>query len=192
MSMPVTRPAAAIAVRDAVAGDVPAIREIYACHVRYGFVSFEEVPPDEAEMERRRQEVLLRKLPYLVIEREGQVCGFAYASPFGPRPACRYTVEDSVYIAPGTLGQGFGRWALAELINRCTALDLRHAKPKLVKNGSCKEVIHKFESPKTHTEAWPAARDVRQSVGASERQSVVEVDAPTLGRISSRESFGRE
>ena len=124
MSMPVTRPAAAIAVRDAVAGDVPAIREIYACHVRYGFVSFEKVPPDEAEMERRRQEVLLRKLPYLVIEREGQVCGFAYASPFGPRPACRYTVEDSVYIAPGTLGQGFGRWALAELINRCTALDL--------------------------------------------------------------------
>src|SRR5438874_6517323 len=59
-----------------------------------------------------------------------------------------------------------------------TALDLRHAKPKLVKDGPCKQVIHKFEPSKTRTEPWPAAPEIRRSVGASERQSVAR--APTL------------
>ena len=112
-------------MRDAVTGDVPAIREIYACHVRYGFASFEEVPPDEAEMERRRQEVLRHGLPFLVAERDGRIGGFAHASPFSPRTAFRYTVEDSVYTAPETMGHGFGRCVLAALIERCAALDLR-------------------------------------------------------------------
>src|SRR5439155_20570703 len=67
-----------------------------------------------------------------------------------------------------------------------TALDLRHAKPKLVKSGPCKEVIHRFEAPPTRTEPWPPAPDICQSVRASERQSVAGAstlsrsDAPTL------------
>src|SRR5258708_1610394 len=68
MSVSVAAPTAGIAVRDAVIDDVATIREIYACHVRYGFASFEVVPPDEDEIERRRQEVLLQGLPYLVVE----------------------------------------------------------------------------------------------------------------------------
>ncbi|MEO8429453.1 MAG: UbiD family decarboxylase [Verrucomicrobiota bacterium] len=64
-----------------------------------------------------------------------------------------------------------------------TALELRHAKPKLVKDGPCKEVIQKFEAPPTRTEAWPPAPEIlRQSVGASERQSAEPADAPTLPR----------
>src|SRR5438874_2594545 len=38
-----------------------------------------------------------------------------------------------------------------------TALDLRHAKPKLAKTGPCKEVVHRFDSPPTRTEPWPGA-----------------------------------
>ena len=125
MTMTAAPPGTAIAVRDATADDVPAILGIYGYHVRYGFASFEEVPPDLAEMERRRDEVVRRGLPYLVAERGGQVLGFAYASPFRTRSAYRYTVEDSVYVSPGAMGQGFGRRALTTLIERCSARDLR-------------------------------------------------------------------
>lgn len=112
-------------VRDATRSDVPTIQAIYAHHVLHGAASFEEVPPDEAEMNRRREEILARGLPYLVAEHAGVVRGFAYAGPFRPRSAYRYTVEDSVYVAPDAVGQGFGRAALTEVIKRCTALGLR-------------------------------------------------------------------
>jgi L-amino acid N-acyltransferase YncA len=125
VSVTAALPATGIVVRDAGESDLPAIAEIYGYHVRYGFASFEEVPPDLAEMARRHQEVLRRGLPYLVGERDGQVLGFAYASPFRPRSAYRYTVEDSVYVSPAAMGQGFGRRALTMLIERCTARDLR-------------------------------------------------------------------
>ena len=118
-------PATAIVVRDATVADVSAIAEIYGYHVRYGFASFEEVPPDLAEMERRHQEVLRRGLPYLVGERDGQVLGFAYASPFRPRSAYRYTVEDSVYVAPWGQNKGIGRRLLGEVIQRAEAAGKR-------------------------------------------------------------------
>lgn len=116
---------AATGLREAEAADVPAIQAIYAHHVLHGFASFETVPPEAAEMEGRRQDIVGRGLPYLVAAREGRVCGFAYAGPFRPRAAYRYTVEDSVYIAPDAMGQGYGRLLLAELIQRCTALGMR-------------------------------------------------------------------
>lgn len=124
---PAGRPADApdIVVRDATADDVPAIQAIYAHHVLNGLASFEEIPPDAAEMNRRREDVRARGLPYLVAARGSVVRGFAYAGPFRPRSAYRFTVEDSVYVAPDAVGQGFGRAALAEVIRRCIALGLR-------------------------------------------------------------------
>ncbi len=118
-------PLPGITVREAARGDVGALQAIYAHHVLYGVATFEEVPPDEAEMNRRREEVLARRLPYLVAERDGMVRGFAYAGPFRTRSAYRYTVEDSVYVAPDAVGQGFGRAVLSELVLRCTNLGLR-------------------------------------------------------------------
>ncbi|MBX6323311.1 MAG: N-acetyltransferase [Rhodospirillaceae bacterium] len=114
-----------ILVREATAEDVPAIQAIYAHHVLGGLASFEEAAPDAPEMDRRRRDVLARGLPYLVAARGGVVRGFAYAAPFRPRSAYRFTVEDSVYVAPDAVGQGFGRAALTEVIRRCTALGLR-------------------------------------------------------------------
>jgi phosphinothricin acetyltransferase len=87
--------------------------------------SFEEIPPDPAEMDLRRRTVQDAGLPYLVAVSDGQVLGFAYASPYRLRPGYRYTVEDSVYIAPAANGRGVGRTLLAAVIGRAESRGLR-------------------------------------------------------------------
>lgn len=112
-------------VRDSTPVDVAAVAAIYGHHVLTGFGSFEEVPPTAADMAERREAVVARGLPHLVAEADGRVLGYAYAGPFRPRAAYRYTVEDSVYVAADAQGRGVGRALLAELIARCEALGLR-------------------------------------------------------------------
>lgn len=114
-----------ILVRDAREDDMPAIQAIYAHHVRNSAASFEETPPDVAELLLRRADVLKRGLPYLVAVRDGEIVGFAYASPYRTRVAYRYSVEDSVYVHHRALRQGIGRALLAALIERCTVLGYR-------------------------------------------------------------------
>ncbi len=114
-----------VCVRDASADDMAAIQAIYAHHVNHGLASFEEVPPDIDEIARRRDKVQANGLPYLVAETDGAVRGFAYASPFRDRSAYRYTVEDSVYVAPDALGTGIGSALLSTLVERCTARGYR-------------------------------------------------------------------
>lgn len=118
-------PALAMTVRDAADADLAAVQAIYAHFVLHGLASFEEVPPSTAEIARRREAVRALGLPYLVAEAEGRVLGFAYAGPYRPRPAYRYTVEDSVYVAPDAGGRGAGRALLATLIRRCEAAGFR-------------------------------------------------------------------
>ena len=108
-------------IRPSREADLPAVQAIYAHHVLYGLATFEEVPPDAAELARRRAELLARGLPHLVAEMEGQVVGYAYAGPYRPRPAYRNTVEDSVYLAPDRVGRGIGRALLGRLIGLCEA-----------------------------------------------------------------------
>jgi len=112
-------------IRPSTAADVPAITAIYAWNVQHGTGTFELEPPDEAEMSRRRDDVLAKGLPWLVAERAGSVLGYAYANHFRPRKAYRFCVEDSVYLAPETQGQGVGTLLLAELMGRCEALGAR-------------------------------------------------------------------
>ncbi len=109
-------------LREATDADIAAITAIYAHHVTYGLASFEEVSPSAEEMARRRAEVVTRGLPYLVATDEsGAVRGYAYAAPFRLRSAYRFTLEDSIYIAPDALRRGFGRLLLGALIERCAA-----------------------------------------------------------------------
>ncbi len=89
-------PGPAITVRDATPADIPIIQGIYAHHVLHGLASFEEVPPDAAEMERRYRDILGRGLPYVVAAIDGRVAAYAYAGPYRARPAYRSTLEDSV------------------------------------------------------------------------------------------------
>jgi phosphinothricin acetyltransferase len=105
--------------------DAAALAGIYGHHVLHGFGTFEEIPPSAEEMERRVASVLGFGLPYLVAEIDGVVAGFAYASAFRTRAAYRYTVEDSVYIAPDRLGQGIGKALLLRIIDASEALGLR-------------------------------------------------------------------
>jgi phosphinothricin acetyltransferase len=93
--------------------------------VLHGFGTFEETPPTPEEMERRRAAIAAHGLPYLVAEDAGRVLGFAYAGPFRPRAAYRYTVEDSVYVAPDAVGRGVGRTVLSAVLTACEALRLR-------------------------------------------------------------------
>jgi phosphinothricin acetyltransferase len=112
-------------VRASTEADVARCREIYAHHVLHGTASFEIDPPDLAEMKRRRAHVLDLGLPHLVAEREGLVLGYAYASSWRPRPAYKFSVEDSIYIDKDAVGQGVGRALLPVLVEQCTALGKR-------------------------------------------------------------------
>jgi L-amino acid N-acyltransferase YncA len=119
-------PAASFAVRDAAEADIPAITAIYAHHVRNGLGSFEEEPPSQEEIARRHRDVAARHLPYLVgASPEGLILGYAYAAPYRPRSAYRFSVEDSVYVAPEAGRQGVGRRLLAAVIDRCVEAGYR-------------------------------------------------------------------
>jgi L-amino acid N-acyltransferase YncA len=106
-------------IRPTVAADLAAITEIYAHEVREGTATFELVPPDPAEMTRRFQVLMDGAFPYLVAELDGSVVGYAYASSYRPRPAYRFTVENSVYLRPQVHRRGIGRQLLERLIAEC-------------------------------------------------------------------------
>lgn len=108
-----------VTLRSARDDDGPAIAAIYAHHVRAGSASFELEAPDGTEIARRFREVAHLRLPYLVATRGDDVVGYAYAAPYRPRPAYRFTVEDSVYVRADCTGQGIGRSLLHELLTRC-------------------------------------------------------------------------
>ena len=114
-----------LTLRPCAEADLPAITAIYGHHVLHGTGTFETTPPTEAEMATRRQDVLARGLPYLVAEREGRVLGFAYCQWFKPRPAYRYSAEDSIYLHPDAAGQGIGKQLLAALAHQAQAVGVR-------------------------------------------------------------------
>jgi phosphinothricin acetyltransferase len=108
-----------LTVRPAAAADIPAITAIYGPAVLTGTASFEVDPPDEAEMLRRFEAITGAGYPYFVAEVEGRIAGYAYASAYRTRPGYRFTVEDSVYIAPDAQGKGAGKALLDRVVARC-------------------------------------------------------------------------
>jgi len=120
-----SEPPLPLTLRPAVPADMAAIAAIYAHHVLHGVASFEIEPPDAAEIGRRFGAIAARNLPCLVAETDGTVIGYAYAARYRERPAYRYTVEDSIYVAPGAGGRGIGRALLGALVERCAALGYR-------------------------------------------------------------------
>jgi L-amino acid N-acyltransferase YncA len=105
--------------------DLPAITAIYAHHVLHGTGTFETEPPSEAEMTGRRADVLAKGLPYLVAEEGGRVLGYAYCQWFKPRPAYRFSAEDSIYLHPDAQGKGLGKALLAELERQAESAGIR-------------------------------------------------------------------
>jgi phosphinothricin acetyltransferase len=112
-----------VTVRPATRADVPAIARIYAHAVEHGTASFELSAPDEAEMTRRFNKLTTNGFPYLVAVVDGAVVGYAYAGPYRARPAYRFTVENSVYVAHDSHRRGVGKALLQALIEDCTEKD---------------------------------------------------------------------
>jgi phosphinothricin acetyltransferase len=108
------------ALRPATAADVAAITAIYRPAVLRGTASFELEPPDELEMLGRFTSITGAGYPYLVATLEDRIVGYAYASAYRTRPAYRFTVEDSVYIAPDAQGKGVGTLLLHALVEAST------------------------------------------------------------------------
>ena len=112
-------------IRPAIDADIGAITAIYAHHVLHGTGTFETTPPNEEDMSGRRRDVLAKGLPYLVVEDASGVLGFAYCNWFKPRPAYRFSAEDSIYLAPDAQGLGLGRLLLTELMAQAERAGVR-------------------------------------------------------------------
>lgn len=115
----------AVTIRPAAEADLPAITAIYDREVRHGTATFELTPPDLAEMTRRFRALVDGGFPYLAAQLDGKVIGYAYAGPYRPRPAYRFTVENSVYLAPQVHRQGIGSQLLQRLIDDCVTRNYR-------------------------------------------------------------------
>jgi phosphinothricin acetyltransferase len=112
-------------IRRAEAADLDRITDIYADAVRHGTASYELEPPGRADMEARFAALAGNGFPYIVVEENGGILGYAYAGPFRPRPAYRFIVEDSIYVAPEAKGRGIGRLLLEALIEEVRRLGFR-------------------------------------------------------------------
>ena len=112
-------------IRHATFADLPFITDIYEHAVRYGTATFELIPPDLAEMRRRFDVLMEGRFPYFVAALDGRVIGYAYAGAYRPRPAYRFTVENSVYLQPAIHRRGIGLQLLQRLITESEARGYR-------------------------------------------------------------------
>jgi L-amino acid N-acyltransferase YncA len=141
---------AQLVVRPAAPADAEQVAAIFAHYVVTSVATFEEVPPTAADWRRRLDELTGQNLPFLVAEAGGDrgggdaggggeggaIYGFAYASPWRPKPAYRHTVEDTVYLAPGHTGRGVGSALLGGLLARCAVAGARQVVAVIADTGS--------------------------------------------------------
>lgn len=125
-----------VQVRDAVAGDLTVITEIYTHYVETSVATFELVAPDIEEWRTRFASIADAGLPFLIAEIDGRAAGYAYCSPWKARPAYRWTVEDSIYLAPWALGRGAGGVLLDELLAACAGRGLREVVAVIADTGN--------------------------------------------------------
>lgn len=150
-------------IRPSQDADIPAIAAIYAHHVQHGTGTFETTPPTPDDMAARRADVLGKGLPYLVLEDAGEVLGFAYCQWFKPRPAYRYSAEDSIYLAPGAAGRGLGTQLLEALVGEADKAGIRKLIAVIGDSGNAGSIgVHRacgFEPAGTiHACGWKFGR----------------------------------
>jgi L-amino acid N-acyltransferase YncA len=123
-------------VRAVAPGDLTVVAGIFAHYVHSSVATFEETPPAAGDWARKARDLAAAGLPFLVIEADGELAGFAYASPWRPKPAYRYTVEDTIYLAPDRTGQGLGRVLLEALLTRCANAGVHQVVAVIADTGS--------------------------------------------------------
>lgn len=110
-------------IRQANSGDYTSVAFIYNHYILNSHATFEMTPIDEKEIGARIEKVQITfKLPWLVLEEEGEVVGYAYATQWKARQAYSRTTESSVYIHKDHFGKGFGKMLYAELLNQLKLL----------------------------------------------------------------------
>jgi L-amino acid N-acyltransferase YncA len=124
-----------VRVRPAVRADLGAVAGILAFYVTNSVATFEEDPPGLVHWQQRLDGLAERGLPFVVAEAGGVVTGYAYASPWRPKPAYRHTAEDSVYLAPGQRGRGLGRRLLESLLTGCADAGVRQVIAVIADSG---------------------------------------------------------
>ncbi|MCW6004923.1 GNAT family N-acetyltransferase [Micromonospora sp. CPCC 205371] len=125
-----------IRYRETKEADLGAVTAIFAHYVTTGVATFETVPPTVDDWRRKVADVTARGLPFLVADDGTEVVGFAYASPWRPKPAYAHTVEDTIYLAPGQTGRGIGAGLLGELLARCADAKMRQVIAVIADTGS--------------------------------------------------------
>jgi L-amino acid N-acyltransferase YncA len=118
--------AVSVDLRPCMPSDAASICGIYNHYVLETVVTFEEVPVQVEEMAQRIVDVTSR-FPWLVCERDGVVCGYAYAGTWKERSAYRYSVESTVYLAPNVIGQGMGTLVYGALLDALRKTDVHCA-----------------------------------------------------------------
>ena len=147
-------------IRPVALADAPAIAAIYNPYVIETVISFEEEPVSAAEMEERIRKVTAGH-PWLVLEEDGQLLGYAYASTWRTRDAYRFSAETSVYVATGQHRKGVGERLYRALLDAmrergfhsalgCLALPnvpsvALHEKLGFTKAGHMREAGRKFD-----------------------------------------------
>ncbi|MEV0089200.1 N-acetyltransferase family protein [Saccharopolyspora sp. NPDC050642] len=136
--------AAKLVVRDAEAGDAEAIGELFRGYVETTVTTFEEVPPTAQDWRVKIGAVARDGWPFLVATLEGDLVGYAYVSPWRPKPAYRHTVENTIYLHPGHVGRGIGRHLLGELLRRAAAAGAHQVIAVIADTGNpASEVLHR-------------------------------------------------
>ncbi len=124
--------------------DMEQVVAIYAHYVANGVATFDEVAPDVEAWSAKAGSIVARGLPFLVAEVGDKVAGFAYASPWRPRPAYRHTVEDTVYVAPARLRKGLGRMLLDGVVEGCREAGVEQVIAVIADTGDpASEALHR-------------------------------------------------
>ena len=108
-------------IRTATIDDATKIAEIYNYYVTNTFITFEKEPVSVDEIYTRISDIVSSSLPWLVIENNGEVIGYAYATKWRARPAYKHSVETTVYLSKSHSGKGFGKLIYSKLISELTS-----------------------------------------------------------------------
>jgi phosphinothricin acetyltransferase len=128
-------------VRPVTPGDAGAVAGIYAPIVRDTAISFELEPPD-ADVISERIVTLTATHPWLVLDIDGEVRGYAYAGPFKDRPAYRWSVETTIYLGEEIRGRGLGRVLYSALIDELIGDGFASAFAGITRPNPASEALH--------------------------------------------------
>lgn len=128
-------------IREATATDAPRLAEIYNYYIERSIATFEEVPLTEEEMALRIERVT-RTYPWIIAERDGEILGYAYASPFKGRSAYNRTAETSIYLDREATARGVGSRLYRTLLDRLGIMGFHSAIGVLAVPNPPSEALH--------------------------------------------------